>query len=91
MSDAGEGLVDAQARIQERAEEVERERREREQAQPVDPEAVRALESLRLARTELRRQLEATTDDRRRSSIEQALEEVDRRIAGLGPVSGKRS
>ena len=46
-----------------------------------DPEKVRALESLRLARTELERQLEATTHERRRAQIKEAIAEVDRRIA----------
>ena len=90
MSDAGEGLVDAQARLQERAEEVERERRERQQGRPADPEAVRALKSLELARAELQRQLDATSDERRRGSIEQALEEIDRRISGLSQARTER-
>ena len=58
MGDAGEGLIDADARIQERMEELERERAQQHVRKPVrDPEQVRALESLRLARTELERQL----------------------------------
>lgn len=81
MGDAGEGLVDAEARIQERAEELERERRERQRDLPVNAAALKACESLELARTELQRQLDNTTDERRRSSISQALEEIDRRIA----------
>lgn len=80
MGDAGEGLIDADARIQERMEELERERSQ-QQAKPVkNPEEVRALESLRLARTELERQLEATTHDRRRTQIQQAIAEIDRRM-----------
>jgi len=80
MGDAGEGLIDADARIQERMEELERERRTTH-AKPVrDPEKVRALESLRLARTELGRQLEVTTHERRKVQIRQALEELDRRM-----------
>ena len=80
MGDAGEGLIDADSRIQERMEELERERRQG-RAKPVrDPEKVRALESLRLARTELARQLEVTTHERRRVQIQQALEELDRRM-----------
>ena len=59
MGDAGEGLIDADARIQERMEELERERARQIGAQDRrDPEKVHALESLRLARTELERQLE---------------------------------
>ena len=68
MGDAGEGLIDAEARIQERMEELERSaRKHRENGR--DPERVRALESLRLARTELERQLEATVHERRRAQI----------------------
>ena len=46
-----------------------------------DPEKHRAVESLRLARTELSRQLEATTHPVRRSQIDAALQEIDKRIA----------
>src|SRR5262245_8109441 len=81
MGDAGEGLIDADARIQERMEELERERRQQNGKPVKNPEEVRALESLRLARTELERQLEATTNDRRRTQIQQAIEEIDRRMA----------
>jgi hypothetical protein len=81
MGDAGEGLVDAQARIQERAEEMERQRRERTQAPPASSGALREEESLKLARKEMQRQLEATTDERRRASIAQALDELNRRIS----------
>jgi hypothetical protein len=81
MGDAGEGLIDADARIQERMEELERERRQQSGKPIKNPEQVQALESLRLARTELERQLEATTNDRRRTQLRQAIEEVDRRMA----------
>ena len=80
MGDAGEGLIDADARIQERMEELERERRQTHTKPVRDPEKVRALESLRLARTELGRQLEVTTHERRKVQIRQALEELDRRM-----------
>ena len=46
-----------------------------------DPDKMQALESLRLARTELERQLEATTHERRRAQIAQAIDEIDRRMA----------
>lgn len=83
MGDSGEGLIDAESRIQERMEELERERG-RKRAQAVrDPERVRALESLRLARTELERQLAATTSDARRAQIGQALEEIGRRMVEM--------
>ncbi len=81
MGDAGEGLIDADARIQERMEELERERNQQQSKTVRNPEQVQALESLRLARTELTRQLDATTHDRRRAQIAQAIEEIDRRMA----------
>jgi hypothetical protein len=81
MGDAGEGLIDADSRIQERMEELERERQQAKVKQVRDPEKVRALESLRLARTELERQLGATTNERRRDHITQAIAEIDRRMA----------
>lgn len=81
MGDAGEGLIDQDARIQERMEELERERVTRRGPSVRDPELVRALESLRLARTELEAQLVATTHERRRAQIAQAIEEISRRMA----------
>ena len=81
MSDAGEGLIDAESRIQERMEEVMQERSRRAAADKGIPEQVRALESLRLARTELERQFEVTTHQMRRTQLVQAIEEVNRRIA----------
>jgi hypothetical protein len=80
MGDAGEGLIDQDSRIQERMEELERERMKAQVRDVRDPETVRALESLKLARTELERQLASTTHERRRDSISQAMAELDRRI-----------
>jgi len=88
MGDAGEGLIDADSRIQERMEELERERAKAQVREVRDPERVRALESLRLARTELERQLASTTHERRRDSIGQAMAELDRRIAETSAVLG---
>jgi hypothetical protein len=81
MGDAGEGLIDADARIQERMEELERERKQTHGKPVRDPEKVHALESLRLARTELERQAAATTHERRRTQIAEAIAEIDRRMA----------
>jgi hypothetical protein len=89
MGDAGEGLIDAESRIQERMEDLER---ERTQMRPPfrDPEQLRrleSLESLKLARRELEGQLAATSHERRRAQIAQAIEEVDRRMAEVsGPI-----
>ena len=80
MGDAGEGLIDAESRIQERMEELERERAQTHAPKVRDPARLQALESLRLARTELARQLAASTHERRRAQIGQAIEEVDRRM-----------
>ena len=81
MSDAGEGLIDAESRIAERMEELERERRERSAGELVDPEARRAVESLKLARKEFERQLERTTHDLRRRQLTEAIAEVERKLA----------
>lgn len=81
MSDAGEGLVDANARMQERMDEQAAEkRRSAQKGTAFDPNRARELESLRLARAELSRQAEATTHPVRRKQIEAALAEIDRRL-----------
>ena len=83
MGDAGEGLIDADSRIQERMDELARERAEKQAVEVRDPDAVRELESLRLARIELERQLAATTHDRRAAQLKQAISELDKRSAVL--------
>jgi hypothetical protein len=45
-----------------------------------NPEQVRQLESLKLARAETARQLDMTTHDARKSQLKQALAELDKRI-----------
>ena len=81
MGDAGEGLIDAESRIQERLEDLERERDERRNPTVRDPEGAREYESLRLAHIELERQLATTTHDRRRAMLTQAMAALDKRIA----------
>ena len=82
MGDSGEGLVDAEARIQERMEEREADRRRSGgQAPVVDPEKARERESLKLARAELTRQAGATTHPVRKKQIGDAIAEIDRRLA----------
>ena len=68
-------------------EELERERAKAQLREVRDPERMRTLESLRLARTELERQLASTTHERRRDSIGQAMAELDRRIAEANAAS----
>jgi hypothetical protein len=87
MGDSGEGLIDQDSRIQERMEELERDRARAQLRDVRDPERMRTLESLRLARTELERQLASTTHERRRDSIGQAMAELDRRIAEANAAS----
>ena len=85
MGDAGEGLIDAEARLQERMDELEEARKVAKDRGPkVDPEYARQVESLRLARTELQRQL--GSDDARRPAsdqIGQAVAEIERRLAEM--------
>ena len=82
MGDSGEGLVDAEARIQERMEELEAERRRRTGGRPAaNPERVRELESLRLAKSNLQRQAQTVTHPVRKHQIELAVAEIDKRLA----------
>ena len=90
MGDSGEGLVDADARIQERIEERESERKRRGAAQPAaNPDKVRELESLRLAKAELERQAAATAHPVRKQQIQAAIAEIDKRLAA-GVVAPRR-
>ncbi len=85
MGDAGEGLVDAESRLAERMEEREEEKKKaRQTGKRGDPERARQLESLRLAKTEMQRQLDVTTHQARKQQLTQALAELDRRIKQLG-------
>ena len=82
MGDSGEGLVDAEARIQEQIEQRKAETRRRGGGESADdPERLREQESLRLARAELTRQAEATTHPIRIGQIQAAIAEIDRRLA----------
>ena len=80
MGDAGEGLIDADARIQERMEELALSRAKGRAPAIKNPEQARQLESLKLARAETARQLDMTTHDARKSQLKQALAELDKRI-----------
>lgn len=81
MGDSGEGLVDAESRIQERMEEREADRRRTSGQAPIaNPEKVRERESLKLARAELSRQAGATTHPVRKKQIDAAIAEIDKRL-----------
>ena len=81
MGDAGEGLIDAESRIQEKMEDLERERAQKHVRTVRDPERLRVLETLRLARTELERQFGAAAHERRRAQLQLAIDELTRRMA----------
>jgi hypothetical protein len=84
MSDSGEGLVDASTRLAERMDELEEERRQAESgAKRVDPVRASAVESLRLAKADLDRQLASISHEARRKPLTMALAEVERRLADL--------
>ena len=80
MGDAGEGLIDAEDRYQQRVAEREQER-QRTGVAGADPDRERRLRSLDLAKAELVRQQNATTSEIRREQIRQALAEIERQIA----------
>ncbi len=81
MGDAGEGLVDAESRLAERMEEREEEKKRAPQSgKGTDPERVRQVESLKLARVEMQRQLDLATHQARKQQLTQALAEIDKRI-----------
>jgi acyl-homoserine lactone acylase PvdQ len=81
MGDSGEGLIDNEARIQERMEELQRNRAQSRKPAIKNPELVKQLESLQLARKELVRSLEKTNHDARKNQIAAALADIDRKIA----------
>jgi hypothetical protein len=88
MGDAGEGLIDAQDRIQQRMDEREEERARRAAPQAGrDPEQLRRAESLRLALTELSRQLESTSHNARRQQLTNALAEIEKQLRALEHAS----
>lgn len=87
MGDAGEGLIDAEARLQERMDELEESRKAAKDRGPkVDPEIARQVESLRLAKIELQRQAEATTHAARKDQIGHAIAEIERRMTEMKKV-----
>jgi hypothetical protein len=83
MGDSGEGLVDNESRIQERMEELQRSREQSRKPRTKNPQLIRQLESLKLARKEMARQQDASTNEGRKSQIAAALADLDGRIAEL--------
>jgi hypothetical protein len=92
MGDSGEGLVDASSRLQERMEEIQDSRRRTRLGESqLDPERIRALESLRLAKLDLERQLSMTTHEVRRLHLVNALAEIDRRLTELQTAANQNT
>jgi hypothetical protein len=88
MGDSGEGLVDAEARIQERIEELQRAREVARRPPVVNPEQKRKLESLKLVHKELSRQIEAATHPARKTQLTAAIDDVSRQIAQVEKDAG---
>jgi hypothetical protein len=83
MGDSGEGLVDAEARIQERMEELQEARRRAKNPVRVNPDQFRKLESLKLARKEMSRQIESTGHAARKNQLASAIQDLDRQISQI--------
>ena len=84
MGDSGEGLVDAESRIQERMEELQLAREQTKRPRVANPEQFRQLESLKLAYKELSRQFETARHQARKSQLATAMADIERRIAEIG-------
>jgi len=83
MGDSGEGLIDAESKIQERMEELKANREQKREIAKDDPERFLKLGSLNLVRTQLSRQLESATHDSRRKQLTDAIADIDLRIAAV--------
>ena len=84
MGDSGEGLVDAESRIQERIEELQLSREQARKPKVGNPEQVRQLESLKLAYKELSRQFDVASHAARRNQLVTAMADIERRMAEIG-------
>lgn len=83
MGDSGEGLVDAEARIQERMEELQKAREQSRRPAVANAQQTHQLESLKLAHTELSRQFAAATHPARKTQLSAAIADVERRISEI--------
>jgi hypothetical protein len=83
MGDSGEGLIDNEARIQERMEELQRNREQARKPKVANPALARELESLQLAKTQIERQLQQTSSGARKTQLSAALADIERRIAEM--------
>ena len=83
MGDSGEGLVDNEAKIHERMEELQQNRERARRPANENPELARQIESLELARKEIVRALASVTHPARKTQLTAALADIDRRITEL--------
>ena len=83
MSDSGEGLIDAEARIQERMDERAAEREQRFNKAHLDPAKHQEIESLRLALRQLEQQVETATHPVRKQQLALAIQEIESRLDEL--------
>ena len=83
MGDSGEGLIDNEARIQERMEELQQNRERARRPAVENPELARQIESLELARKEIVRARENATHPARKAQLQAALADIDARITQL--------
>jgi hypothetical protein len=84
MGDSGEGLIDAEARIQERMDERAAEREQRLNRPNIDPAKQQEIESLRLSLSQLQQQAEAATHPVRKEQLAMAITEIVKKLEDLG-------
>jgi hypothetical protein len=77
MGDAGEGLVDADSRIQELMDQREADKKAKANAVVIDAQAAERAYSKELVRASLRDQLAAATHPVRRQQLEAAIKDLD--------------
>jgi hypothetical protein len=83
MGDSGEGLIDAEARIQERMDERAAEREQRLNHLQIDPERYREIESVRLVLAQLQQQAEAATHPVRKDQLAMAIMDIEKKLREL--------
>jgi hypothetical protein len=88
MGDSGEGLIDNEARIQERMEELQRNRDLARKPAIKNSKLKQQIDSFQLARKEMTHSLENTTHEARRKQLTAAIEDIDRRIKELKAQPG---
>lgn len=88
MGDAGEGLIDAEDRLQQWVADREQQK-QRKGVAAADPERERKLSSLRLAKAELERQRAVTESPIRQKQIVHALQDLEVAISKVGGAASR--